>query len=155
WVGHNAGHFDFWVADKSLRDQDQGGALYDWWTIADEGRLHDSLLMDQLVRLARGTGDKPYGAGEDKLLMRGLDKVATEYGARCIPDKENPYRMRFAELWNEPDWTAEHVRPYLDYAVGDTMATAELWPSLYAEALRLSPRGENPPYGVLTETIQV
>src|SRR5581483_6740375 len=45
WVGHNAGHFDFWVADKSLRDQDQGGALYDWWTIADEGRLHDSLLM--------------------------------------------------------------------------------------------------------------
>src|SRR5262249_35565610 len=44
--------FDFWVVVKHLQDTGEAEALRCWWAFAEEGRLHDTLILDMLVRLA-------------------------------------------------------------------------------------------------------
>jgi DNA adenine methylase len=149
FVGHNS-DFDFWVVERHLRERGEAEALAGWWAIADEGRLHDSMLLDMLVRLARDDSfPEP----------RGLDVVAHEYAGLAI-DKNDPYRMRYREIIGK-DWGT--VEPgFFSYAVRDAIATGAAHEALRQEAKELAaafPGTDVLPdaaerFGLLTETVQ-
>lgn len=172
FVGHNI-TFDHWVLDQWLRedfslilagDYKKMQALKVWWDIVGEGRAHDTMLLDSLVRIARGDGEVG-GRGCDR---RALDSVAEEYASGVpTPDKESPYRLTFHTLlgacW---DW----VDPgYFDYAALDAVASWHSYQTLLYEAKALELRylshkrpdrfrifpGAPYKWGWLTETIQV
>ena len=48
FVCHNAA-FDFWVVDQFLRRRGATDAAAGWWATVDDGRLHDTMLLDMLV----------------------------------------------------------------------------------------------------------
>lgn len=129
FVGHNWA-FDHWVLDKYLGEHSHVLALAVLWQLVEENKVHDTMLLDMLVRLARGEGEK--GHGEGKLLARNLGKLSQAYGV-TEADKESPYRTRFSELWQELSWHFPHLRPFFDYAVTDTIATVELYHKLRRE----------------------
>ena len=52
FVGHDVA-VDFSVVEQHLRLHGEAEALAAWWAIAGDNRLHDSMLLDMLVRLAR------------------------------------------------------------------------------------------------------
>ncbi len=56
WACHDAA-LDFWVVEHHLRCRGVGAALEAWWEIVDGDRLHDPMLLDMLVRLARDDSD--------------------------------------------------------------------------------------------------
>src|SRR5207248_4695420 len=80
--------FDFWVVYRHLKLCGDSEALECWWEIADRGRLHDLMILEALVRLAR-TDAYPS--------PRDLGIVAKEYGELAI-NKDDPYRLRYAEI---------------------------------------------------------
>ncbi len=146
-VAFNAA-FDFWVVAQYLERIGEGEALECWWAIAEEGRLHDTMLLDALVRLAR-TGVFP--------AVRNLGTVAAQFGGLVV-NKEDPFRLRYAEIIGRP-W--DQVEPgFLAYAIGDPIATwradSTLRP-LAVELARAHGVGDDAiaRYGPLTETIQV
>src|SRR5262249_47409945 len=65
FICHNAA-FDFWVVEQHLRQQGAEAARQCWWQIADQNRLHDSILLDMLVRLAR---DDSYPSPRDLAVL--------------------------------------------------------------------------------------
>jgi DNA polymerase I-like protein with 3'-5' exonuclease and polymerase domains len=149
-VCHHAA-FDFWVIEEHLRRRGEEEAREVWWTIADRGRLHDSMLLDALVRLARD---------DTAPVSRGLGVVAQEYAGVEV-DKEDPYRRRYGEIIGA-DWSA--VEPgFFTYAVKDAIATrlahAELRRRAAALAVRRAGSDAWPDaaerFGLLTETVQV
>ena len=79
--------------------------------IAEADRMHDTMLLDELIRLAR-TDAYPR--------PRDLGVVALEYAGLEI-DKDDPYRLRYAEIIGR-DW-ATVERGFFDYAVKDPIAT--------------------------------
>ena len=104
-------------------------AIECWWAIAEEGRLHDSMLLDALVRLAR-SGAYPS--------HRDLGTVAGEYAGLAV-NKDDPYRLRYAEIIGRP-W--DQVEPgFFRYAIGDSIATgrrtrsSDPWRSIWPEAM--------------------
>jgi hypothetical protein len=148
-VGHNVS-FDFWVVEHHLRTRGEEEARLAWWAVADECRLHDSMLLDALVRLARDdTYPRP----------RGLDVIAEEYAGLEV-DKADPYRLRYGEIIGA-DWgTAEEG--YFSYAVKDAIATRLAYAALRRQATALAERyrAEVWPdagvrFGLLTEAVQV
>ncbi|WP_240907072.1 DNA polymerase [Paludisphaera rhizosphaerae] len=60
----------FWLVAEHLIVRNEADALNDWWSIADQGRLHDPALLDQLIKLAQ-TDDEPR--------PRSLAEIAAEY----------------------------------------------------------------------------
>jgi hypothetical protein len=140
--------FDFWVVYQHLKLHGENEALKCWCTIADEGGLHDLMLLDALVRLAR-TDAYPS--------PRDLGTVASEYGGLAI-DKDNPYRLRYAEIIGVP-W--DQVDPgFFRYGIGDAIATWRADSILRPMAVDLARRAgvsdeTIAKYGPLTETIQV
>jgi len=116
FVAHNAA-FDFWVIERALRP-DSGA----WWAIADQGRLHDTMLLDALLRLA-ATDEFPQN--------RDLGMIAQDYAGIPI-DKCDPYRLRYGEIIGQ-DLT--NVEPgFLSYAITDAIATRLAWDKLQSEA---------------------
>ena len=79
--------------------------------MARDGRLRDTMILDQLIRLAQ-TGAEPY--------PRGLDEVAHEYAGLTV-DKDDPCRRRYAEPLGT-DWRNVD-RGFSEYAIGDAIAT--------------------------------
>lgn len=140
--------FDFWVVHQHLKRQSEGEALECWWAIAEEGRLHDTMLLDALFRLARN-GSYPG--------LRDLGTVAAEFGG-LIVNKEDPYRLRYAEIIGQP-WD-QVERGFFDYAAGDPIATLRADSTLRPAAIALARShgiGDEvmARYGPLTEAIQV
>ncbi|MEI8213610.1 MAG: DNA polymerase [Planctomycetota bacterium] len=143
FVAHNAS-FDFAVIRKALKDP------LEWVQVAHEGRLHDTMILDALIRLAR---DDSYPHSRD------LGTLSRLYLGLSI-DKDDPYRLRYSELLDR-SW--EDVDPgFLRYAIKDAIATRKLWDTLRRIALDLiNPfEGETLPeavgrFGILTETLQV
>ncbi len=140
--------FDFWVVHQHLEQRGEVEAIECWWAIAEEGRLHDSMLLDALVRLAR-SGAYPN--------HRDLGTVAGEYAGLAI-NKDDPYRLRYAEIIDRP-W--DQVDPgFFRYAIGDSIATWRTDSILRPMAIDLA-RSHGvtdqaiAKYGPLTETIQV
>jgi len=111
WCCHNA-VFDFWVTVRHL--ESFPSALESWWEIAGDGRLCCTMLLDQLIRLARIDAEP---------IPRGLDVVAHEYCGLKL-NKNDPYRLRYGELidlsldaWRSVD------QGFWRYACADPVAT--------------------------------
>jgi hypothetical protein len=140
--------FDFWVIVKHLEERGETEALRCWWATADEGRMHDAMILDMLLRLARHDAyPRP----------RDLAVLGQEYAGLEI-SKEDPYRLRYGEIVGK-DWSA--VEPgFFEYAVKDPVVTWHVYESLREKAIA-SARGAGitpatmAKYGVLSETIQV
>jgi site-specific DNA-adenine methylase len=152
WVAHNSS-FDFWTVEHHLRQRGEQEALAAWWAITEDGRLHDSMILDGLLRLAR---DDSFPA------PRNLGVLAKEYAGLEI-DKDDPYRTRYGELIGK-DWNTIE-EGFLSYAIKDAIATWVVYQKICEQALALADafarvdRDVLPDarerYGLLTEAVQV
>ena len=159
-VFHHAA-FDYWVVLHHLTKARLTAAKAVWIDHLRQRRLHDTMLLDLLVRLAQG------GDVSKKDFYRDLGRVAEELLDLRL-DKESPYRERFAELIGA-DWLAADPG-FFEYAVPDAIATARIYPVLHQAARQLMDScGYDPQasttfsidpaairkFGVLTECVQV
>lgn len=143
FVAHNAA-FDFEVIRSTLVDP------LPWFEVADSGRLHDTMILDALIRLGK---DDSYPQN------RNLGILAKAYLGLLV-DKDDPYRLRYAELLDRPWELAD--RGFFTYAIKDAIVTRKLWDVLTAIAGKLikpfrsqiTP-GSEQSYGLLTESLQV
>ena len=111
WCCHNA-VFDFWVTAQALQTDPQTCAL--WWDIAGSSRLYCTMLGDALIRLGRIDSEP---------INRNLGVVAAEYCGLQI-DKDDPFRLRYAELigLSVSDW--QNTAPgFWQYGGKDPIAT--------------------------------
>lgn len=143
FVAHNAS-FDFAVIRTTLRDP------LPWVKVAQDGRLHDTMILDSLIRLAK---DDSYPQSRD------LGTLSRLYLGVVI-DKDDPYRLRYSELldrsWEDVD------QGFFRYAIKDAIATWKLWIVLQGIAFDLiRPFKEDllpgaiDRFGILTESLQV
>jgi hypothetical protein len=152
WVFHNVA-FDFWVVDRHLRENGEEAARAAWWDACDRNRMGDTMLLDQLIDLARRDADpRP----------RDLAVVGKQY-ARLDITKDDPYRLRYDEIIGQ-EW-GDVEGGFFEYAVKDAIVTFHAYRKMVLEVQRLvyehgrhSPDlGESPlaRFGVLTESLQV
>jgi DNA polymerase I-like protein with 3'-5' exonuclease and polymerase domains len=152
FVCHHAA-FDFWVIEDHLRRHHEEEARRAWWQIAEMNRLHDSMLLEMLVRLAKDDSDpKP----------RNLAIVAKQY-ARMEIAKDDPYRMRYGEIIDS-DWSTIE-EGFFQYAVKDAIVTRPAYLALRQQALVLAAEYDRydrdlradarERFGLLTEAVQV
>jgi hypothetical protein len=92
WVCHNSA-FDFWVVEQHLHRRGEEQARQAWWAVARDNRLHDSMLLDMLVRLAR---DDTFPDRRD------LAAVARRYAGLEV-SKDDLHRSRYGEIIGR-DW---------------------------------------------------
>jgi hypothetical protein len=152
WICHNAA-FDFWVVEQHLRQVGEEQARRAWWAIAAGNRLHDSMLLDVLVRLAR---DDSYPTPRD------LAVVARQYAGLEV-SKDDPYRLRYGEILGK-DWSTVDGG-FFDYAVKDALVTRLTYLAIRKQARALVEEfgrysadvlpGARQMFGLLTESIQV
>ena len=94
-VAHNAA-FDFWVIHQHLQLRGETEALQAWTQVVLDRRLHCSMLLDVLIRLAEGEGAD--GQDDDRpLFPRDLGEVVLDYTGLVV-SKNDPYRLRFGEI---------------------------------------------------------
>ncbi|MBL8797631.1 MAG: hypothetical protein JNM56_27270 [Planctomycetia bacterium] len=144
--------FDFWVVEQHFRQRGEEAARLAWWEIAAGNRLHDSMLLDMLLRLAR------HDQYPDP---RNLALVARDYADLEI-DKTDPYRLRYGELLGQTWEDAEDG--FFAYAVKDAIVTRLAYQAIRRQAhalvlqypagkeIRADARTE---FGLLTEAVQV
>lgn len=150
WVGLNTA-FDWWVI--------QNHCCHHWptWTkILDEGRFHDVMLLDQLLRLAEGRDGEPFH-------RRGMKALAEEYLGQEV-EKDQELRTSFTpEMFDDED-RYPHDWEGWRYAAKDAVVTWNLWNVLApraAQAVDRIPAGVGPlpgmakKVGLLTEGLQV
>jgi len=140
-IFHNVA-FDFAVIDRYLSGIAAAGSRNWLWTMVDEYRVHDTMLLAALVTLAQS----------DKDFTPPLD-VAAKYwcGIELVKDE---YRLRFAETIGQ-SW-ADIDHGFLKYAAADAIATFKLFAKLTKEADILCQRFDlSQEFGRLTEAIQV
>src|SRR5262245_57170895 len=152
FVCHSAA-LDFWVVEDHLRRRGEEQARAAWWDIAARNRLHDSMLLDMLVRLAR---DDRYPN------MRDLAVVTRDYAALAI-SKDDPYRRRYGEIIGQ-DW-GKVEKGFFDYAIRDALVTRPTYRAIRKQALTLVEEfgrsssdilpTARQQFGLLTEAIQV
>ncbi|MCE9552871.1 MAG: hypothetical protein K8T91_05785 [Planctomycetes bacterium] len=112
WCCHNA-TFDFWVT--ALHLQDDPAAVAAWWDMVGDSRLLCTMLLDNLIGLAR-TDEEP--------ISRDLATVAAEYCPGLHLDKDDPYRLRYGELIGLPVAAWPATEPgFWHYAARDPVAT--------------------------------
>ena len=153
FVCHNAA-FDFWVLEQVTPRV---------WNLVESNRLHDTMFLDMLIRLATGLGESKAGSSEGMLFPQNLGKLCSQYAKELnisfTVDKESPYRLRFGELLEVEDWTKVD-QGFFDYAASDSAATQKIYKLLYQKALDLSHEfgisdSKIKEYGPLTHHIQV
>jgi len=151
-ICHNAA-FDFWVVENHLRIRGEEKARQAWWRVADQNRLHDSMLLDMLVRLAR---DDSYPS------PRNLAEVAKHYAGLEI-SKDDPYRKRYGEIIGK-DWVTVEDG-FFHYAVKDAIVTRPAYLAMRKQAVALLEQfgrdstdilpDARQKFGLLTEAVQV
>ncbi len=168
FVFHHAA-FDFWVIDKHLLEQGAEKARRKWWDACDQNRMHDTMLLDALIRLAEGRAQKMKSSDKDWLPLRDLAEVATDYTALRIT-KEDPYRTRYSEIIGQ-DWD-DVEDGFFSYAIKDPIVTYRAYLNMIDKAERLMQENGYDPkrspkepceiapdavkrFGYLTEQIQV
>ena len=108
--------FDFWVIHQHLSDHKDAQEM--WWRMADHGRLHDTMLLDGLYRLARFDAfPRP----------RDLAMLGHEYADLEI-DKSDPFRTRYGSIIGK-SWSSV-PRGFFDYAVKDAIVTFQVYTQL-------------------------
>jgi hypothetical protein len=151
-VCHNAA-FDFWAVEDHLRRRGEEEARRAWWEIAEANRLHDSMLLDMLVRLAR----------DDSFPDPRNLAVVTKHYAGLEVDKEDPYRLRYGEIIGR-DWGAVE-EGFFRYAIKDAIVTRPTYLAIRRQALALAEEFDRhgsdvlpearEGFGLLTEAVQV
>jgi hypothetical protein len=147
WVAHNLA-FDFEVIDAHLSERGEEEARHSLWRAVDENRVHDTMIVDMLYRLA---------IHDAHPAPRDLGILARDYAGLEI-DKQDPYRLRYAEIIDQP-W--ETVDPgFFIYAIKDAIATWKIHAALRQKAVGLAKQRHVDEqtirrWGVLTESIQV
>lgn len=132
-VGHNIG-FDIDVCTKAFPDL---GPLFE--TAMEEGRLHDTKLLDQLYGLAIGRYDRPRYHPEamakepkdrwwsDDLVTRSLEAIAHEYCGITL-NKDPRIRLGYAQFAGKP--ICEIPEEFVAYALQDAKATLRVFQEL-------------------------
>jgi len=155
-VGHNLS-FDFWVVDQHLRRRGEHAAADLWWDMVEAGRMHDTLILDQLISLAT--------QGPRRLPRRNLAVVAKQE-CKLELDKEDPYRVRYGELIDF-GFDHGHTEPgFWEYAIKDSIVTAQVYRRQFQKAKGIMGRLKEmfpksveadalKKHGPLTETIQL
>jgi DNA polymerase I-like protein with 3'-5' exonuclease and polymerase domains len=152
YVCHHSA-FDFSVVEHHLRKRGEEEARRTWWDIAATNRLHDSMLLEMLARLAT---DDSYPDPRD------LATVAKQY-ARLEISKDDPFRMRYGEIIGV-DWNMVEDG-FFDYAVKDAIVTRLAYLAIRKQALTLVEQfgrhnndillDARERFGLLTEAVQV
>jgi len=125
--------FDFRVVEKFLPDSKL------WWSIAEAGRLHDTMILDQLIGLAEADSyPRP----------RNLGQVAKQWAGMEL-NKDDPFRLRYAELLRK-DWSSAE-EGFFTYAAKDAEATVRSWQKMKLVAGKFSSVRT---FGLLTEQLQ-
>jgi site-specific DNA-adenine methylase/DNA polymerase I-like protein with 3'-5' exonuclease and polymerase domains len=145
--------FDFWVVVDHLTRRGEEQARRSWWEIADKNRLHDSMLLDMLVRSAKDDSFPD---------PRNLAVVAKQYADLTIT-KEDPYRKRYGEIMGQ-DWDGID-QGFLDYAIRDAIVTRPTYLAIRKQALAVAEKfgrdssdilpDARQKFGLLTEAVQV
>lgn len=159
FVFHNAA-FDFWSLHKAVGESDI------LWDAAENNRLHCTMLLDQLVRLATGSKDpslRPRGLGEVARQLCGLH-VDKDVKVR-LPGSVEPVSVRLSYHLLQKHWPYWWVntasqridRSWFTYACDDTRATILVWKKLVARANEIQTEYNltTGPHGLLTEALQV
>ncbi len=121
WVFQNCG-FDFWVLHDHCRATGSTDAALSLWDMVESHQWHDTMIMDALLRIATGEGDIK---GQDRdVFGKNLGLLSSRYGGIDI-SKKDPYRLRFAELLDIPDWN-QADQGFFRYAVRDVIATLQI-----------------------------
>lgn len=166
FICHNA-TFDFWVVDRHLREFGAEDVRRRWWVACRENRLHDSMILDQLIRLAEGRTERV--KDKDTVLPRDLATVCAEYSFLRI-SKDDPHRGRYGEIIRK-DW-ADVDEEFFVYAIKDAIATYRAYLGMRDRAEQLmrehgydpdlnpaEPHAIRPDsvktFGLLTEAVQV
>ena len=126
--------FDFFVIQKHL-----GPDADIWRWIADDGRIHDAMILEQLVALADA---------DRYPRNRNLGEVGRQWAGMQI-DKSDPYRLRYAELLHQ-NWRKAD-RGFFSYAAKDAKATIKAWKTLKRRAVHWKTSTR---FGLLTERLQ-
>lgn len=124
FVFHNVA-FDYWVVAEHLASRGESEALEAWRGIADDDRMHDTMILDQLIRLAR-TDAHPR--------PRNLAEVAGEYAGLEV-DKLDPFRLRYGEIIGR-DWDFVE-RGFFEYAIKDPIVTLAAYERMSKQAITL------------------
>lgn len=143
--------FDFWVLHKHFLAHDnsvEGVGLL--WQLLDQNSFHDTMVLDQLLRIAEG---------EKNCQRRALDVLCSQYLGQPLVDKSDPYRMKYGEIIGK---SFDDVDPgFFEYASRDAVATIRLYCAILERIKEFfSSRNIKPDlacitrYGVLTEQIQ-
>ncbi len=140
-VFHNVA-FDFWVLVRFLAKAGERSARRTLWAAVDQHRVHDTMLLSQLVRLAR----------TDQAHMESLAILAKRrLGVTLLKDA---YRLEYDTLVGR-DW-AEVDPGFFVYAIRDALATYRVYRQLEKEAAGLCEQYQLPvDHGLLTEALQV
>jgi len=131
FVAHNAA-FDFWVMEEHTPRV---------WNLVESNRLHDTMFLDMLIRLANGLGESKVGSSEGHLFPQNLGKLSRDFAKEIQlhfeVDKESDYRLRFGELLLVSDWSKADPG-FFAYAAGDALATKRIYDVLYPRAVEIS-----------------
>jgi hypothetical protein len=152
FIFHNCA-FDFAVVDRHLTERGEHEARQAWWAACDRNRMSDTMLLDQLIELAKH---------DTHPRERDLAVLGQLY-ARLEISKDDPYRLRYGEIigvdWNEVD------EGFFRYAIKDPVVTLRVYHRMILEAQRLIfefgqgcsdiRKDAIARYGLLTEFIQV
>ncbi|MCZ7645672.1 MAG: DNA polymerase [Planctomycetota bacterium] len=149
WIFFNVA-FDFWALHQHLMRTGSENTAALLWEKAARGEMHDAMLLDMLVGLAR-TG---------LAVPRDLAKVAADWSDIKDLDKADPYRLRYGEIIGK-DWH-EIEGGFFAYAIKDAIATFRADQAMRASANQISQTWQAwlwpeamKRFGPLSETVQV
>lgn len=147
WVGHNLAGFDFLVIFQHLSRTNKK-ARREWLKAADEERLADTMLLDQLCRLGFGAFPRE----------RDLGQVAASWAKVDDLDKCDPWRLRYGEIIGA-DWRTID-RGAWAYAAKDPIATRLAFIPLRNRARELARLNKIDQqtiqqYGLLSQRLQI
>jgi DNA polymerase I-like protein with 3'-5' exonuclease and polymerase domains len=146
-VFHNVA-FDYHVIRHHLFRCDKPKTAALWQGFVDQGMVADTMLLDQLVRLARGRFPK----------RRNLEVLAARYANILDLDKDDPYRLHYGEIIGQ-DWRTVD-RGFWSYAAKDPVATYHVYQELRKTAQELIrqhrvPKAARKLHGLLNQKTQV
>ncbi len=126
FVCHNVA-FDFWVIHEHLSRRNETQALDVWKNLVMSRRLHDTMLLDILLRLAEDNNEN----NDAPTVPRNLAEVVLCYTGLEV-SKEDPYRLRFGEIIGR-DWNQVDPR-FFEYAIKDPITTLLAYREMGAKA---------------------
>lgn len=148
YVMHNCA-FDWHVVYRHLIRSQEQGAARSWLGIVDDNRISDTMLWDQLLRIAYGC---------ESPAPRNLGLLADQYLDLVQINKDDPWRLRYGEIIGET-WL-DVDRDAWTYAAKDPIVTRHIFQVLDKKIRKLVSEQEIrrldlEQFGPLTTRVQV